>query len=235
MHYSAAIRDLEARKARYSSRNAGSDRAFYAAWDEAKHPRGQPENSGEFSKTPGTKSTAEKSAATKKTPVKRQEPTAKTKSEIAKASHYMVDAKIQRYAEEHNEKRFAKRIGGLSLDDNEPVDVVLPGLGPREHGIELKTMVENKNNKITMKRSAMEAKAKWERKHKAKIHTVVLDDSAVFNANGDGEHDESKRRIFYRRGYGSFRVGTMYEVKGGMAELKQLLNVDRKKLPQGAA
>jgi hypothetical protein len=101
------------------------------------------------------------------------------------------------------------------------------------HGLELKTMVDNKANKITMKRSAMENKAKWERKNKAPIHTVVLDDSAVFNAKGAGKHDLSKRRIFYRRGYGSFRVGTMHEVKD-MAELKELMAMDEKSLPPAA-
>lgn len=101
------------------------------------------------------------------------------------------------------------------------------------HGIELKTMVTNKANKITMKRSAMERKAEWEKNNKATFHTVVIDDSAVFNANGEGKHDESKRRIFYRRGFGSFRVGTMHEVKN-VAELKKLLDTPNEKLPPAA-
>jgi len=37
--------------------------------------------------------------------------------------------------------------------------------------------------------------------------------SKVYNAKGEGKHDDSKREIYYRRGYGSFRVGGMYKVK----------------------
>ena len=161
--------------------------------------------------------------------VKAQEMRPKTKSEIAKASHKMVDATIQRYSEEHNESRLAKRIGGKSLPNGEPHDIELM-IGNKRHGIELKTMVSNKANKLTMKRSAMERKAEWERKNKATMHTVVFDDEKVFNAGGEGKHDESKRRIFYRRGYGSMRVNAMYEVKGGVKELKQLVAADRKGL-----
>lgn len=151
----------------------------------------------------------------------------------AQASATRVDASIQRYCEEHNEPKFAKAVGGLSFKDNEPVDVVLGVGGVISHGIELKTMVTNKANKITMKRSAMERKAEWERANKATFHTVVIDDSGVYNANGEGNHDESKRRYFYRRGFGSFRVGTMMEVKS-IAEIKKLINTPNDKLPPSA-
>lgn len=106
--------------------------------------------------------------------------------------------------------------------------------GPALHGIELKTMVDNSNNKITMKGDAIARKRKWERQNKAVCHTVVIDDHAVFNANGPGQHDKTKRKIYYRRGYGSFRVNGMYLVTGGMAELKKLLDTPKKKLPGGA-
>lgn len=161
--------------------------------------------------------------------------TKKTKSEIAKSSATRVDSEIQRYSEEGNEPKLAKKIGGKSLSDNEPVDVVIEAAdGKRQHGIELKTMVANKANKLTMKRDAMNRKAAWEKKNKAPVHTVVYDDSAVFNANGAGKHDESKRKIFYRRGYGSMRVSGMHEVTGGHKELKQLINTPNKQLPLAA-
>ena len=168
-----------------------------------------------------------------KTRVAQQEPSEKAKRAIA--AHVMVDKRIQRYAEEHNEPAFAKAVGGVSFPDGEPIDVAVPGAnGKVAHGIELKTMVVNSNNKITMKGEAMRRKAEWEKKNKALVHTVVLDDTAVFHANGPGKHDESKRRIFYRRGYGSFRVGGMYEVVGGMDEVKKLLDMPKAKLPEGA-
>lgn len=152
----------------------------------------------------------------------------------AQGSAKRVDKTIQRYAEEHNEPAFAKALGGLSFKDNEPVDIVVGDASGRiKHGVELKTMVDNGNNKITMKQSAMQRKAKWEKANRATFHTVVFDDTAVFNANGPGKHDVSKRRIFYRRGFGSFRVGTMHEVKS-MKELKQLMDTPNKKLPDAA-
>jgi hypothetical protein len=114
--------------------------------------------------------------------------TPKTKSEIAKSAHVMVDKTIQRYSEDVNEPYLAKRLGGKSMDDNEPHDVYLE-IGDKRHGIELKTMVSNTNDKLTMKRSAMDRKRAWERKNKATMHTVVFDDREVFNAKGDGKHD----------------------------------------------
>ena len=152
----------------------------------------------------------------------------------AQGSAKRVDKEIQRYAEEHNEPLFAQAIGGLSFKDNEPVDIVVGDASGRvRHGVELKTMVDNGNNKITMKQSAMQRKAKWERSNRATFHTVVFDDTQVYNAKGQGQHDVSKRRIFYRRGFGSFRVGTMHEVKS-MKELKQLMDTPNKKLPDAA-
>lgn len=164
--------------------------------------------------------------------VAQKSPSPRTKSEIAKASATRVDSEIQRYCEEGNEAVFAKMMGGKRLPDNEPVDVLVGG--PPPHGIELKTVVMNKAAKITMKRSAMDLKAKWSRQNKAPVHTVVIDDSKVFNALGKGQHDISKRRILYRRGFGSFRIDGMHEVTGGTKELKALLTTSKAKLPTGA-
>ena len=86
----------------------------------------------------------------------------------------LVDKDIQRYAEEHNEPDLAKKLGGESEPDNKPYDVRLP-----DHGIELKTMVDNSNNKLTMKGSAQDHKADWEVANKSTFHTVVYDDQKV--------------------------------------------------------
>lgn len=152
----------------------------------------------------------------------------------AKQSATRVGSDIQRYSEEHNEPAFAKAIGGMSFPNSEPIDIAVPGPnGVVKHGIELKTMLINKAAKITMKKDAMARKAAWEKNNKATVHTVVFDDSAVFNANGPGKHDISKRIIYYRRGYGSFRVQKMHVVKD-MNELKKLLDTPNDKLPEGA-
>lgn len=156
------------------------------------------------------------------------------KAQRAKDAHHLIDRKVQRYAEEHNEPAFARAVGGVSFRDNEPVDIVIADkTGVVAHGIELKTVVSNKAQKITMKEDALRRKRSWERKNKATIHTVVLDDTLVFNANGEGKHDLSKRRIFYRRGYGSFRISNMHQV-ADLEELKSLLDTPRRSLPKGA-
>lgn len=153
------------------------------------------------------------------------------KSQRAKEAHVLVGAEIQRYSEEHNEPILANALGGVSLDDNEPVDVVTE-LDGKKHGVELKTMTVGANRKITMKRDAIERKKKWERKHKGKVHTVVFDDTEVFNANGKGSHDESKRRIFYRRGGGSFRVDGMLETT--LDQLPTLMTARINQIPKSA-
>jgi len=155
-----------------------------------------------------------------------------SKSDIAKSSAVRVDKEIQRYAEEFNEPHFARMIGGSSLDDNEPADIVV-SINGKAHGIELKTMTVGANRKLTMKKSAMDRKKAWERKNKGTMHTVVYDDTAVFNAKGPGKHDFSKRRIYYRRGYGSFRVDTMLEVTNEKA-LKKLMTKTASQLPKSA-
>ena len=179
----------------------------------------------------------------------------RTKSEIAKASATRVDYEIQRYAEEFNEPRLAKTLGGFSLKDNQPVDIVVFKSLPKDfkpgetlddktfnrlsqqygiaHAVELKTIVSNKANKLTMKKSAMAKKRAFDRKYKTRMATVVFGDSKVFNAKGQGQHDVSQREIRFRTGYGSFRVDGMHKVESSK-ELLTLLGTEKRLLPQGA-
>lgn len=160
-------------------------------------------------------------------------PKMSAKAARAKAAHHMVDKSIQRYAEEHNEPRFAKAVGGESYPNGEPIDVGIKEDDKLRHGIELKTMVDNKASKITMKRSARQRKDQWEKETGGTFHTVVLDDQKVFNAQGDGQHDESARKIYYRRGHGSFRVSSMHPVKD-IKELHRLFRMREEELPPAA-
>jgi len=160
-------------------------------------------------------------------------PDKQTRSEIAKASAYTVGADIQRYAEETNEPILAKAVGGVSLRDNEPVDVMVVKGGIVEHGVEMKTMVNNKSGQISMKKEAIARKAAWMAEHKAPLHTVVFDDQKVFNADGPGKHDESKRTIYYRRGFGAFSVSAMHVVPD-LASLSELMSMEDKDLPKAA-
>jgi 2'-5' RNA ligase len=155
-------------------------------------------------------------------------------SETTKKAHVLVDASIQRYAEEHNEPAFAKSVGGRSFPNGEPIDVAIEGSdGNLVHGVELKTSVVSANRKIDMNPYAKVRKIVWEQTHQATLHTVVLDDHDVYDPQGD--HDVSKRRIFYRRGVGGskFPIDGMHECKD-MEELIMLMNLPEKKLPQKA-
>jgi len=141
------------------------------------------------------------------------------KAKRAKKSHKMVARKVQREADVA-ERALAKTIGGASFKNSEPVDVVVADdTGRVVHGIEHKYMFDNSNHKITMNKYAQVRKLIWEKKNDTTFHTVV----------------ESKSgKIFYRRGVGSFRVGAMYEVKGGTKELKGLLDIPDNELPDSA-
>lgn len=207
---------------------AGIASALTAALYSDEQPRAA---DGKFGEGSGGKSAAKSKA------IKQEQPTAATKSDLAKASATYVGKDIQRYAEEHNEPQFAKSVGGLSYKDNEPVDVVAGKGGVVEHGVELKTMVANKASKLTMDKYAQVRKVEWEREKQAAFHTVVIDDRAVYNANGPGMHDESKRQYYYRRGIaGSVRVDGQNGMHkcSSIAEVKQLMNAPEKSLPAGA-
>lgn len=174
---------------------------------------------------------AGKTARTTRT--KPAEPTAKTKSEIAKENYSHVDGPIQRYAT-NNEANLSSKLKGKHIGGTKPVDVMLMSGKKVIGGVELKTMFSNKASKVTMGKKAVLLKRDWERKNKAPIHTVIFDDHKVYDARGVGKHDESKRKIFYRRGFGSPRTSAMHEVTGGIAELKRLLNTPNEQLPKAA-
>ncbi|HXJ74358.1 MAG TPA: hypothetical protein VNM37_16025, partial [Candidatus Dormibacteraeota bacterium] len=161
-------------------------------------------------------------------------PVLSEKAARAAQSQVRTDATIQRYAEEHVEPQFAKRLGGLSFPDSEPVDVAVPAeTGKLGHGVELKTMVLGKDEKLTMNAYAQVRKRVWREAQGVPFHTVVVDDRAVFDAQGN--HDETKRKYFYRRGIaGSARVMGMHEVTGGIQEIKKLMATPDDQLPEAA-
>lgn len=140
-----------------------------------------------------------------------------------------MDKKIQRYAEEHNEPRFAKVVGGASHPNSEPMDVTA------KNGdlIEMKTIVDNSNGKITMDSYSQIRKIVKEKESGKAFHTVVSDDSKIYK--DDGNHDESAgRTYYYRRGVaGSARIAGMYKCKDE-AELKKLMAMPDDKLPPAA-
>lgn len=198
-----------------------------------RHTRSNPHHdphSGEFSSGGGTKGLG---AGAEETPTRSQ------KSIIAQQTSRRVGADVQRYSEEHCEPILAKGLkqegkSAMSLRDNEPVDVIRTHSGKITDGIELKTMTDNKNSKITMKADAVERKRKWQDDNHADFHTIVFDDHKIFNAHGEGKHgDDADRTIYYRRGYGSFRIANMHKVES-MDELRTMIDTPHGDLPKAA-
>ena len=153
------------------------------------------------------------------------------KAERAKAAYKASNADEQRYAEVQ-EVRLAESIGGKSLPDNEAIDVHVKGKSG-EHGLELKTMVSGKNDKITMKASAVARKVAWEKEAAGRtMHTVVLDHRDKFGS-GENAALHSGHEIYYKRGVGAFRIGTMHKVKDH-EELLRILDMPESELPVAA-
>lgn len=216
-----------------------------APFEEAKHPRGQ---GGKFAPKGGSDEEERPEAQPARKPrvqpkgvygaAPEPEPTPSQKSILAKQSARYVGAEIQRYSEEHCEPQLAAGLkepgtNALSLRDNEPVDVIRTQGGKITDGVELKTITTGANEKLTMKRSALERKSAWQQENGADFHTACFDDRKVFNAKGAGQHDESQRVIYYKRGAGSFRLSSMHRCRD-MAELRSLMNTPTKDLPRAA-
>jgi hypothetical protein len=130
-----------------------------------------------------------------------------------------IDYEYQQHAEERNERELADALGGYATRGSAPVDVVVSRNGTPVCGIELKTLVTQGNDKITMKSDAMARKLEWAGETGAPLHTVVFDDRALLSGSGD-------RLIYYRYGIGSFRIGNMMLVEGGLQGLASLLDTE---------
>lgn len=121
-----------------------------------------------------------------------------------------------------NERLVVSMVKGQGTDNNRPVDVVVKVDG-KVKGIEVKTMLENKSNQITMRSEAQERKLAWARSNHASLHTVVIDDRKAF---GKAEL-HSGHQIYYKRGVGSFRLDAMTKVQNA-AHLTRLLSGAKK-------
>ncbi len=210
-------------KAEESGGQSSQDSANVAtkAFEEADHPRAE---NGQFGAGGGASET--------RTPA----PELSAVAQRAQKSAKITDKAIQRYSEEHNEPQFAKAVGGVSLPDSEPIDVMVPGPnGVLAHGVEIKTVLDSSRGRIDMNSYAQVRKIDWEERQKpAVLHTVVIDDQEVYNANGEGKHDESKRVYYYRRGVaGSAFLHTM-EKCDSMEQVQTLMATPEADLPKGA-
>lgn len=134
--------------------------------------------------------------------------------ERARVAHRPCLADKQRAAEA-NEDVLVNGLGGdtYQTGDNAPIDVVTT-IGGEEHGIEVKTMVDQVNDKITMSKDAIQRKHTWVKEHEpAALHTVVFDTRYGHTA------------IYYHRGVGSFRLSTFIAVTS-WGHLRRLMRND---------
>lgn len=123
---------------------------------------------------------------------------APSRSERAKASYNPTNRSKHEVARKA-ELFIANMLGGNHITGNKPMDVILVHPNGKTYGIEVKAVIKNKNEKLTMHPESLDRKVAWGRKHHASVHTVVV--------------DMQSRQILYRRGVGSFEFGTMDRIE----------------------
>ena len=137
----------------------------------------------------------------------------------AKETHQRSTAWRQQYCEEKElmvANIIAKKVGGKvhsvkRTDDNDAVDIEVQfSVGGKKVGIEIKTMIVNKEGKITMHPSSLERKRMWTDNKNTFGHTVIIDDRGVFE-DFDGSKPgraffKGPSTVYYSPGYGSPRV-----------------------------
>jgi hypothetical protein len=97
--------------------------------------------------------------------------------------------------------------GSHKSKNNSPFDIV-----HGKHGIEVKSLMYQKNDKITQNSDAIQRKTDYAKKNGIKqMHTVAVD------YRGGG-----KPIVYHKEGVGSFRIGSMTKVKGGFKGLKDI-------------
>jgi phosphohistidine phosphatase len=118
-----------------------------------------------------------------------------SKADIAKLS-YGGGTKSEQDIAEQTENELATATGLPKSPDNRPFD-----LQSRKYGVEVKTMISNTNDKITMNKEAVSRKEAEAKAKSLKTCTVVVD-----------KRGETPK-YFIRAGFGSFRLGSMTEVQ----------------------
>jgi phage-related protein (TIGR01555 family) len=189
---------------------------------ESKHPRGQPQNQGQFVGKGGRgklhpesgSETAAKAWATihggrkpvastvpPQAPPQRQAPVPEI--EISpRALRAMENAKVCDRAKQligtEEEKIVAKALGMTHLGDTNPFDIVNTD---SRVAIEMKAMPDSKHGKITINKHAMALKRDQMRRFGLQVYTVVAD-----------KRTEGKTTYYVKSDLGSFHVTNMYEV-----------------------
>ena len=127
------------------------------------------------------------------------------RSTRAKSTHIPATRAVHKAALA-NQSKLANHIEGQEIVDNKPFDVVY-----KDTGIEVKTLLQQKNDKLTMHPSSLARKLREAKKAgMKKVFTVAFD-------MRPGKND-----VYVKEGLGSFRLTTMTKVKD-MNELKGII------------
>ena len=143
-------------------------------------------------------------------------PKPSTRAEKALATH-KPSTKAKQAQGDKRQKDVAKHIGGDVSPDNAPMDVTT-----KTAGVEVKTMVDNGNDKITMHPESRRRKEAWAKETGKKLYTVVIDDRDTF-AGGANKAQYSGKKIYVQEGVGAFRIGSMQSVPS-FAALKGIIS-----------
>jgi len=122
----------------------------------------------------------------------------------AKLTYKPATREKQRIAD-HSEKLLSEKLGLSRTKDNDAFDL----LGPKV-AVEVKTLVDQKNNKITMHPESRIRKIRAARRLRAKPYTVVVD------------RRQRSPEFYFAKGVGSFRLSSMKKVKS-IEELAEVL------------
>jgi phage gp29-like protein len=125
------------------------------------------------------------------------------RAERARASHIGVTKEKWAIAN-REEKKVAAAVGGKHVGDNEPFDV-----HAGKTAVEVKTIVEGRNPKITMHPESLARKQAFLKERGMNGATVAVDAR------------RSPPTYYYAQGVGSFRLSAMRQVK--LAELSRLI------------
>ena len=127
------------------------------------------------------------------------------KSALAKMSFKPSTALKQAIAD-RSEEELSKSLAIPRTKDNSPFDLVGKGVG-----VEIKTLMDNKNSKVTMHPESRMRKIAAARKEGLRMYTVVVD-----------RRTEGQVSYYFASGIGSFRISSMKAV-GSVQALKRLI------------
>jgi hypothetical protein len=127
-----------------------------------------------------------------------------TRSDRAKAAYKPATVEKQRLGEAE-QKRLASQLKAVNDADNAAFDIT-----SGKNAIEVKTVMDNNNDKITMHPESRIRKEEFAKSNGMRPHTVAID------VRG------GKREYYYKAGVGAFRLGSMEKVSLG--ELKARLS-----------